>query len=90
MGGETPNTAKLLLYRFFGPQSDLPVILAVIVLPAFCCADVKTLVKGYDRQTTMRLVFNLDIQHLVSLCLPPIMTQDLYGANFLVQNTVGI
>jgi hypothetical protein len=43
MGGETPIIAKLLLILFFEVKSHLPVIRAVIVLPAFCCAEVTTL-----------------------------------------------
>lgn len=43
MGGETPIIAKLLLIRFFEAKSHLPVIRAVIVFPAFCCADVTIL-----------------------------------------------
>lgn len=95
MGGETPNTAKLLPYRFFGPKSDLPVILAVMVLPAFCCADVTTLVKGYDKQTAMQLVFNLYI-YIKNFPYPKFATCNdprfsvLYSANFIAQNVVGI
>ena len=47
MGGETPIIAKLLLILFFEAKSHLPVTRAVIVLPAFCCADVTTLGPHY-------------------------------------------
>lgn len=43
MGGETPIIAKLLLILFFEAKSHFPVTRAVIVLPAFYCADVTTL-----------------------------------------------
>lgn len=57
MGGETPIIAKLLLILFFEAKSHLPVTRAVIVLPAFCCADVTTLGPHYKRN--IRLAENL-------------------------------
>lgn len=43
MGGETPMIAKLLLTLVLEAKSHRPVIRAVMVFPAFCCAEVTTL-----------------------------------------------
>lgn len=49
MGGVTPITAKLPEALDFCHISARPVIRAVIVLPAFCCADVITFAMGYNK-----------------------------------------
>lgn len=50
MGGETPMIAKLLLILVLEPKSQRPVIRAVIVFPAFCCAAVTTLGANYKQR----------------------------------------
>lgn len=68
MGGETPMIAKLLLILVLEAKSHRPVIRAVIVFPAFCCAEVTTLGMYCKTKPNKHQVAGRPTAHFALLC----------------------